>query len=140
MNVAVRYFTRAGNTKKLAEAVGAAAGVPALPVSEALREPADLLFLGGALYGFDIDAPLKDFIRGLTPETARKAAVFSTTAIVPSAYPQIKKLLDAQGIPAAAQNFHSFGKFGPLHGSRPDANDCEKAGAFAREVLAACGE
>ena len=35
MTVAVRYYTKTGNTKKLAEAVAASVGVQALPLSAA---------------------------------------------------------------------------------------------------------
>ena len=52
MKIAVRYYTRSGNTQKLAEAVAAAVGVEALPVSEPLTEPVDVLFLGCSYYAF----------------------------------------------------------------------------------------
>lgn len=45
MKTAIRYFTRSGNTKKLADAIAGAVGVPALTVAEPLREPVDTLFL-----------------------------------------------------------------------------------------------
>ena len=33
MKVAVRYYTKTGNTKRLAESIGKAVGVEALPIS-----------------------------------------------------------------------------------------------------------
>lgn len=48
MNVAVRYYSRSGNTKALADAMARAAGVPAISVDapEAkLDEPVDVLFI-----------------------------------------------------------------------------------------------
>jgi flavodoxin len=33
MKIAVRYYTKTGNTKKLAEAIGKAVGAEALPIS-----------------------------------------------------------------------------------------------------------
>ena len=38
MKVAVRYYTKTGNTKRLAEAVADAVGVEALPISTPVEE------------------------------------------------------------------------------------------------------
>ena len=48
MKIAVRYYTKTGNTKRLAEAIAEAVGVEALPISEPVGEPVDLLFLGNS--------------------------------------------------------------------------------------------
>ena len=48
MTVAVRYYTKTGNTKRLAEAIAAAVGAEALPISEPVTEQADILFLGNS--------------------------------------------------------------------------------------------
>ena len=39
MKIAVRYYTKTGNTKKLAEAVANAVGAEALPISVPVAEP-----------------------------------------------------------------------------------------------------
>ena len=54
MRIAVRYYTKTGNTKRLAEAVGKAIGVEALPISEPISEPVDILFLGNSYYAFTL--------------------------------------------------------------------------------------
>ena len=65
MKFAVRYYTKTGNTKKLAEAVAAALDTDALPISEPLAEKVDILFLGNSYYAFSIDPEVRDFIRSL---------------------------------------------------------------------------
>ena len=47
---AVRYFSKLGNTKTIAEAIADGAGAKAVSVTEEpeLKEPVDILFLGGA--------------------------------------------------------------------------------------------
>ena len=55
MKVAVRYYTKTGNTKRLAEAVAKAVGAEALPLSSPIEEPVDILFLGNSYYAFSID-------------------------------------------------------------------------------------
>ena len=64
MKTAVRYDSRSGNTKALAEALARAAKVSAVPVDDpkaALTEPVDLLFIGGALYAYGLDSHLKTY-------------------------------------------------------------------------------
>ena len=65
MKVAVRYYTKTGNTKRLAEAVAQAVGVEALPISSPVTEQVDVLFLGNSYYAFSIDPEVRSFIRSL---------------------------------------------------------------------------
>ena len=63
MKTAVRYYTRSGNTKKLAEAAASALSVRADDVSVPLFEKTDILFLCCSYYAFDIDEAVKRFIK-----------------------------------------------------------------------------
>ena len=65
MTYAVRYYTKTGNTKKLAQAVADELGVEALPISEPIKEHVDLLFLGNSYYVFTIDPEVKAFVGSL---------------------------------------------------------------------------
>ena len=65
MKYAVRYYTKTGNTKRLAEAIAKELGVEALPVSETVNEKVDILFLGNSYYAFTIDPEVRAFIRSL---------------------------------------------------------------------------
>jgi flavodoxin len=137
MTVAVRYLSKTGNTKKVAEAIAAAAGVEALSLDGAagINETTDVLFLGAAVYAFGVDETVTAFIARLDKDKVKQAAVFSTTAMVPSARPHIKKLLDAQGIPLLDSEFHCRGEFKFLHHGRPNAADLAAAAAFTRSVM-----
>ena len=44
MSFAVRYYTKTGNTKRLADAIAKELGVEALPISEPVTEKVDILF------------------------------------------------------------------------------------------------
>jgi len=44
MKIVIRYYTKTGNTKKLAEAISSAIGVEAKTVDEPLTEDVDILF------------------------------------------------------------------------------------------------
>jgi Flavodoxins len=134
MNIAVRYVTKTGNTKKLAEAVAQETGSEALSVEHGIAQDTDILFLGASVYGAGIDPRMTEFIQGLDGKV-KKVAVFSTAALLTSAYPQIKKLLDQKNIPVAAQEFHCRGQFKMLHRGRPNAADVDEIRKFAREMI-----
>ena len=134
MKVEVRYLSKGGNTAKIAEAIASAAGVIAGPITEPVPGDTELLFVGGAVYGFDIDDDLKRFIAQL-PQSVKSAAVFSTTAAVKSAFPQMSRALKARGIQVCEMEFHCRGEFKFMHKGRPNADDLKNAGEFARLVL-----
>ncbi len=61
MNIDVRYYSKSGNTKKIADAIAKQAGVSAKLIHEPIQGEVDMLFLGIGLYAFDIDPELKEY-------------------------------------------------------------------------------
>lgn len=109
MSVAVRYYSRSGNTKAVADAIAKAASVPAVSVDKAgakLEAPVDVLFIGGALYAYGLDSHLKDYLKTLKKEDAKKAVVFSTSWISKHSIDLIKKNLSEAGIPVENETFY----------------------------------
>jgi len=98
MKIAVRYQSRGGNTKAVAEAIAKAAGVQAQPIDIPLTEPVDLLFVGGGVYAWDIDKALRAYLEGLSPETVKSVATF-TTAGGMNKTGTIASIVQACGIP-----------------------------------------
>ncbi len=134
MKIAVRYYTKTGNTKRLAEAIAEAVGAEALPISEAVEEPVDILFLGNSYYAFSIDPEVRDFIRGLDREKVGKIVNFGSAAMLGSTYKKIKAEADKAGIPMDAREFHCKGEFKGLHKGKPDASDLKAAAEFAGKI------
>ena len=134
MNIEIRYYSRGGNTKKIAEAIAKAVGVEAKTVSEPLTEDADILFLGSAPYAFDVDDEVKKFISGIHVSVG-KVVNFSTSAAVKSTRKYVEKLLAEKRIPVAKEEFSCRGAFGMLHKGRPNENDQKAAAEFARGII-----
>ncbi|MDC7235654.1 MAG: flavodoxin domain-containing protein, partial [Spirochaetales bacterium] len=65
MKIAVRYYSKSGNTRKVAEVIAKALGVDALSIDEGLPKDVDLLFLGSSVYAGGVDKKVKDFINEL---------------------------------------------------------------------------
>ena len=135
MQYAVRYYTKTGNTKKLAEAVAGALGVEALPISVPVGEAVDLLFLGNSYYAFSIDPEVREFVRGLDKNLVGKIVNFGSAAMLNSTYKKVKAEADRAGIPMAEREFHCRGEFKGVHKGRPNEEDLAAAAAFARSFI-----
>ena len=138
MNIAVRYFTRSGNTKKLADTIAQELGVEALDVTHPLSEPTDIVFLGCSYYAFDVDGHVKDFIIDNAMKI-RKLALFGTSAMMKSTYKPVKKVADESGVELASDEFHCRGQFHFAHKGRPDEADMKAAADFAESALKKLG-
>ncbi len=100
MTVAVRYFSKIGNTKKVAEAIAEGAGVEAVSIVDEpeLKERVDVLFLGGAPYANIMDPQLRAYAESLDPEMVGKVALFTTSNWSRRTVLALKKLLAEKGI------------------------------------------
>ncbi|MBQ9773252.1 MAG: flavodoxin [Clostridia bacterium] len=134
MNIAIRYYTRSGNTKKLADAVSETVGVPALAVSQPLKERADVLFLGCSYYAFDVDDAVKNFIME-NRENIGKIVCFGTSAMMKSMKKPLGKVAQSVGVSLSEREFHCRGSFGVLHKSRPNAKDLAAVAEFAKNSI-----
>ena len=137
MKIAVRYYTKTRNTKRLAEAVAAAAGVEALPISTPVTDPVDVLFLGNSYYAFSIDPEVRSFIRSLDKTKVGKIVNFGSAAMLNSTWKKVKQEADKAGIPLDDREFHCKGEFKGVHKGRPNAEDLEAAADFAKGIIGA---
>ncbi len=134
MNIAVRYYTKTGNTKKLAEAVAKAVGTEALPISVPVDKPADILFLGNSYYAFSINPEVRNFIRSLDKNKIGRIVNFGSAAMLNSTWKKVKAEADKAGIVMDEREFHCRGEFKGVHKGRPNEEDCAAAAAFAKSV------
>lgn len=134
MNISVRYYTRSGNTKKLAIAIAEELGIQAEAVDVPLTEKADILFLGCSYYGFDVDEAIKKFILE-NKENIGKVVCFGTSAMMKSTHKPMKKITDEAGVILSEKDFHCRGSFGPMHKGRPNEKDLKNAADFAKKMI-----
>ncbi len=131
MKTQVRYYTRSGNTKKLADAAADALSLKAEDVSVPLCERVDILFLCCSYYAFDIDEAVKSFIRE-NGSNIGKIVCIGTSAMMKSMKKPVRKV--SGGIPVADEEFHCRGAFGSIHKGRPDENDLSAVCEFVKRV------
>ena len=135
MKIAVRYYTKTGNTRRLAEAVARAVGTEALPISAPLTEPVDILFLGNSYYAFTIDPEVRAFVRSLDKGRVGCIVNFGSAAMLNSTYKKVKAEADKLGIPMHEKEFHCKGEFKGVHKGRPNGEDLKAAAEFARSIV-----
>ncbi len=133
MKYAVRYYTKTGNTKRLAEAIAKELGVEALPISEPVSEAVDYLFLGNSYYAFSIDPEVKAFVASLDKNKVGKIVNFGSAAMLNSTYKKVKAVADKAGIAMDEKEFHCKGEFKGIHKGKPDADDLAAAAQFAKQ-------
>lgn len=134
MKIAIRYYTKSGNTEKLAKAIGETLEIPAAPISVPLEEMVDILLLGTSYYAFDMDPEVKKFLKD-NKDKIGKVACFGTSAMMKSMAKPMKKVTDALGIAVADSEFHCRGSFGPANKGRPNKDDLQAAQVFARNLM-----
>ena len=135
MKTAVRYYTKTGNTKRLAEAVAKALGTEALAISTPIDEPVDILFLGNSYYAFSIDPEVRNFIRSLDKNNVGRIVNFGSAAMLNSTWKKVKAEADKAGIKMDEREFHCKGEFKGVHKGRPNAEDLAAAAAFAKSIV-----
>ncbi|MEE8681592.1 MAG: hypothetical protein SOH69_07020 [Olsenella sp.] len=129
MKCAVRYCSRSGNTRLLAEAIADELGVPAVSADSSdatISGHIDVLFIGGALYAYGLDKRLVSYIRTLDADTVGRAVLFSTTWLSKHSFDLMRKELEARGIVVAERAFHAK--------NRPTPERLNEAKAFADDM------
>lgn len=134
MKAAIRYYTRSGNTEKLANAIASKLELPAETLSYDLQEKVDILFLGCSYYAFDMDPAVKEFLKK-NKENITKIVCFGTSAMMKSMKKPMHKVADELGIQIADEEFHCRGSFGPAHKGRPNMDDCKAIQEFAAKLV-----
>ena len=128
--VVVRYYSKSGNTKLLAEAIGRGAGVLPISVDEdsaKITENVDVLFSGGALYAYGLDKEMNAFLDGIDGAKVKKAVVFSTSWISKHSIDLIKKALTAKGIEVVQESCYCR--------SKPTEKQLAQAEEFAKKFI-----
>ena len=139
MKFAVRYYTRGGNTKRVADAIAEELGLEALDISHPV-EDVDVLFLGNSMYAFTVDKNVKDFVGRLTVKNVREIVNFSTSASDTSTHKKVAKCLKDKEIKINPEHFSTPGAFLKMNKGRPNKEDLLKAREFAKKIKASYQE
>ncbi|MBQ8972067.1 MAG: hypothetical protein IJ074_03180 [Clostridia bacterium] len=109
MKKAVRYFSKLGNTRTIAEAIAEGAGVTAVSITDApqLTEYVDILYLGGAPYANIMAPELKTYAENLDASKVGKVVLFTTSNWSKRTVLSLKKLLRKKGFTVEDEYFYA---------------------------------
>lgn len=134
MNIEIRYYTKSGHTKKLADAIADELNIPAKTINEEITEDVDILFLGSSIYGNSIDPALTTFFNNIHVNIGL-IVNFSTAGSIESTYDKIKELADLYEIPISSKEFHCPGEFVGMNIGRPNNSDVENIKEFVHNFV-----
>ena len=130
MKVQVRYYSRSGNTKVLADAIAKGANVKAVSIDDdnaLIDEETDILFIGGALYAYGLDNKIKKYISELDANNIKNAIVFSTSWISKHSVDLLKKELAKKNIDVSEEYIY--------YKNKPNSNELKEAEETTKKIL-----
>ena len=79
MNIAIRYYSRGGNTKTVAMEISRLLNVPAETIDKPIPDDTDLLIVGGGVYGLNLDQKMTNYLKNLNASSLKSIAIFTTS-------------------------------------------------------------
>lgn len=134
MKCAIRYYSKSGNTEKLANAISEVLDVPAYDISNELTEDVDVLFFGSGVYGCALDPAVIKFISNIEVDVG-ELVNFSTAGMMTSNYDLIRDVLNTTKISLSDYEFHCPGSFVGLNDNRPNEEDIINVKKFVYDFL-----
>lgn len=134
MNFAVRYYSKNGSTKRVAQAMAETLDVVAKEIGVPLSEKVDILFLGSGVYNGKVHPSVKTFIESLDRKKVGKVVLFLTSAMTyEKAVKEVEQTLLQKKIHMHHTYFHCKGRFLIFYLSHPHPMDIQNARAFAKQ-------
>jgi len=131
----VVYYSRGGNTKKVAEAIADELWTTAKNIQDVDTLPDDsFIFLGSGCYGSVLVKEIADFIER-NRLAGRKMALFTTSAFGwGKEFSIMEKRILVKGVNIVG-HFNCFGQLLSMKKGHPDAEELEEARKFARTMV-----
>ncbi|MCR5078931.1 MAG: flavodoxin [Bacilli bacterium] len=135
MNIAIRYYTKSkkGNTKKIADFVSEKLGIDALDITHPLLEKVDRLLLINAMYAFDIDKEVKDFLKA-NKDNIGEIVNINSSASGSSTVKSVAKVADELGIKMSEKEFHTVASWIFINKGRPNEADFARLDQFLKTI------
>jgi flavodoxin len=139
MKIALVYFSRGGNTRKIAEAMAEELGVTAVDIKTEQPDVSDvdLLVVGSGTYGSKPGKDMVVYLENLKPVAGKKAACFSSCASgdASKTLQAMKDVLSKKGY-STVDCFSCLGKWlmGLSRRGHPSDEELAQAREFAKKI------
>ena len=137
MNFAVVYYSRGGNTRKLADAIAIELGVKAVDVKADSPDVsgADVLVVGTGTYGGKPGKQIVTFLESLKQANGKRAACFASCAAdAGKSLAAVQEILKTKGY-VTIDCYSCYGRFAFFaRRGHPTAEELDQAKEFARKL------
>jgi flavodoxin len=139
VNSALIYFSRGGNTRKVAQVIAEELGVTAVDIKNEQPDVSDmdLLIVGTGVYGSKPGKELVAYLENIKPVVGKKAAYFSTSAggDASKTFQVMEDILSKKGY-SDAGCFSCLGKWlmGLSRRGHPSEEELAQAREFAKKL------
>ena len=138
MKAKVVYYTRTGNTKKLADVFAEELKCPAESTENVkFSESIDLLMIGGAVYAtydHNYHPSIDSYIKSIKKENVKQIVVFGTYAFGIS-IEKLIAMLKEQNLPVSDKIYICKGKFLFFNWGKPGRKEIQEAREFIRKLI-----
>lgn len=105
MKYAVRYASRGGNTRAVADVIANKLNIKAKRISEPLEEEVEVLFLGAGVWFASVTKDMKEYLAALDSGKIKQIVAFSTSGHLESAIKKITAAAKEKGIKVNEKSF-----------------------------------
>ena len=127
-DIRVRYYSKTGNTKHVAEYIAKELNLDASSINENdYDSPCGLLFLGGAPYANIMSSKLREYANNLKKENVKAVALFTTSNWSRRTVRALKKILKEKDICVYDEYLY-------VHMLKVKSSD-EKSKAFVKDII-----
>lgn len=127
-NIRIRYYSKTGNTKRVAEYIAKELNLEALSISDSDYDSScGLLFLGGAPYANIMSSKLREYANNLKKENVKAVALFTTSNWSRRTVRALKKILREKDI-------YVYDDYLYVHMLKVKASE-DKAKAFVKNII-----
>lgn len=127
-NIRIRYYSKTGNTKRVAEYIAKELNLEALSISDSDYDSScGLLFLGGAPYANIMSSKLREYANNLKKENVKAVALFTTSNWSRRTVRALKKILKEKDI-------NVYDDYLYVHMLKVKASE-DKAKAFVKNII-----
>lgn len=120
MNNQIRYFSRNGHTKAVADEIASQLNTIAVSTdsdNSLINEEVDNLFIGGGLYAYGLDKNLSEYIDKIDATKIKRVILFSTSWLSKHALSIMKEKFEAKNVEVYSKNLYFKSK---------DSNNCKQ--------------
>lgn len=136
MKTEIVYLSKTGHSRKIAQAIAAELHLKERDIkTKPELSGADLLFIVGGIYGGVSDPAMLEYVKGISPDKAKKAALVTSSCGGKTKQVKVRELLANNGVEVIAEEFICRGNFLVVGMGHPDKNEISAAAAFAQKIF-----